>query len=56
MPKSKSQLVRWEGNPQRAVGKLVSASNVNGPYTPVSSATSPYVVTPSATMFYRLQQ
>ena len=39
-----------------AVGTLVSATNVNGPYTPVSSATSPYVVAPSATMFYRLQQ
>lgn len=39
-----------------AVGTLVSSPNVNGPYTPVSGATSPYVVTPASAVFYRLQQ
>jgi hypothetical protein len=39
-----------------SVGTLESSTNVNGPYTTVVGATSPYVVTPTgAHMFYRLQ-
>jgi len=37
--------------------KLQSANDVNGPWTDVSGATSPYVTTPSqASQFYRLSQ
>ncbi len=38
-------------------GTLVSASTVKGPYAPVTGATSPYSVTPSAgaTMFYQVK-
>jgi len=40
-----------------ATGTLVSSPAVQGTYTPVAGAVSPYVVTPSSTgIFYRVQQ
>ena len=39
-----------------STGTLVSAPAVNGTYAPVSGATSPYEVTPSAAKFYRVQR
>lgn len=39
------------------LGSLVSAPSVQGPYTPVTGAVSPYVVTPTAAAaFYRVRQ
>ena len=37
------------------VGKLLSSTNVTGPYTPVGGATSPYTNTAASRMFYRVQ-
>jgi hypothetical protein len=41
-----------------AAGTLVASPTVKGTYTPVTGATSPYVVTPTAgtTMFYQVKQ
>jgi len=40
-----------------SVGTLLSADDVNGPWSPVAGASSPWVVTPnSPRKFYRLQQ
>jgi hypothetical protein len=37
-------------------GQLQSASNINGPYTDVSGATSPYTVPPSnAQQYFRIR-
>jgi hypothetical protein len=42
---------------QWSVGTLLSAASVNGPYTPVAGATSPYVVNPgnAPAQYYRVQ-
>ena len=41
-----------------AAGTLVSSPTVNGTYTPVTGATSPYVVSPATgqAMFYRVME
>jgi hypothetical protein len=41
-----------------AAGTLVSSSTVHGTYAPVTGATSPLVITPTAggTMFYQVKQ
>lgn len=39
-----------------ATGTLVSSPTVNGTYTPVAGAASPYTVTPTATMFYKIMK
>jgi hypothetical protein len=39
-----------------ASGTLSSSATVNGTYTPVSGATSPYEVTPTTTTFFKVSQ
>jgi hypothetical protein len=49
-PAGSNLVLTWPG------GALLEATNLTGPWTPVSSATSPYTNTPSsATEFYRVQ-